>query len=905
MNVVPGGGPPPWPDSISSRLLIWAKTLWWALADGARVFWACRAPLLAVAIGGGLIALTDQARDIVIATADPASGSARHGGNTFFVAVWAISSWYWARSTLNLAFAVDAVDAYSGLWAKLTACERTFRVGWRTFVVNQAPRVIGATAIASLGIAFGKAADIYAAAGDSVHAQTFSDSSWWYAGMALLFYVVVAVRLPATQTLFGGKDGLRAHLVAGRAQFTDLRDYFGNAVTATYFVVSLALSPLLTWRFAVDPVGTSDALGGAVNAVLLGLATLVPVFSVLALVAKRTGLPLFAGVMLWIAIAPWLFSDNHDVRTLAGTAAAPAARPKLDDVFVQWWEVNRKITQPVAAGVGADGKEPVVAPPFIVVATAGGASRAAFWTSQVLGEIARREEGFSDRLFMISGVSGGSLGATVFRSIVDADRRASGRMDVPTMAKASEQAAAFIERDFLGPAMASGLYVDLPFRAAWLLPRSLLPDDRAAALEKAWEAAWLDSIGKDAKAGFKWSDGFIATFSGLGQGKDYRPWPILALNGTSVERGKRILTSNVNFTDSGLSGEINRYDAFKILGADMRISTAVTMSARFPVISPSGGLRDGSDVAVMRVTDGGLFENFGAATIDEVLRYIVERRPERSTDPRPVVPIAILISSDPSLDYLDRITGTGYRPSVPSGQQPTPDCAPLSSEPRRLPAPMAHPGNGWPECPTAPNTSATLFVDPALALYDGRVARGELAATTMLNRISENRTDVADRIASLLAPGTNLSASADPTQSGIPPASEQAAREKIRRDVAAHLGLGPQQHIDFFHFRQCRLPGRKGPTMSWHDSTEAWSAMRAMTGLEGDGDPCGNAAEFFRLCVRLAVLTGKAANDEIATGDCAQPGRWRRPADWVCAQKGDRYYCNLRRRVDRWVTADD
>ena len=42
---------------------------------------------------------------------------------------------------------------------------------------------------------------------------------------------------------------------------------------------------------------------------------------------------------------------------------------------------------------------------------------------RVLGEIAAREQHFTDRLFMISGVSGGSLGAMTFRSLVEAKRR--------------------------------------------------------------------------------------------------------------------------------------------------------------------------------------------------------------------------------------------------------------------------------------------------------------------------------------------------------------------------------------------------------------------------------------------------------------------------------------------------
>src|SRR6185312_7102625 len=120
-------------------------------------------------------------------------------------------------------------------------------------------------------------------------------------------------------------------------------------------------------------------------------------------------------------LMPWLFGDNHDARTCRALAAVGKAceekdyadRPFVRDVFRAWHDANSRITRPMD-GQGTS----AVAPPMIVVATAGGASRAAYFTTQVLGEIASREENFAERLFLMSGVSGGSLGATVFRSLV-------------------------------------------------------------------------------------------------------------------------------------------------------------------------------------------------------------------------------------------------------------------------------------------------------------------------------------------------------------------------------------------------------------------------------------------------------------------------------------------------------
>lgn len=897
MTGQPGADPPPWPASFWARVWIYAKGAWWTLTDIGRVFWACRAPLLAVAIGGGLIAFTDQARDIVVAEAAADSGLLQRISAALFVAIWALSSWYWARTTLNSVFALDAVWSNAIAWSELTARERAYRAARRDYVADQVPRVIGSTAIASLGIGFGNAADAYEAAGAAGQAHVFVWWSWVYAALAVLFYVAMAIRRAKTRDWFGDAGKLSRLFVAERTSYREFSDYYrDNPFTAVVLGVSLALSPLLTLCFIINPVAVSASLGGAVNAVLFGLALLVPVFSVLALIARHSGLPLFAGVVLWMAVAPWLFADNHDVRIdpTATSGAALDGRRTLGEAFVRWWDVNARpdVTRPI--GAVSDGGNPVVAPPFVVVATAGGASRAAFWTSQVLGEIAAREPYFTDRVFMVSGVSGGSLGATVFRSIVEADRRAAAGHEPPTLNDPAGRARAFIEQDFLGPAMAAGLYVDLPFRTLSFLPRAWLPDDRAAALEKAWEAAWRTTIGKGGTPGFAWSDGFLTTFAA-----GDRPWPILALNGTSVEKGKRIVTSNAHFGASDLSGPLIRYDGFDIFGRDIRISTAVTMSARFPVISPAGGMRDANGKLYTRVIDGGLFENFGAATADEVLRYVVERRGDVQLGLKPVVPLAILISSDPSLDHLDDRTGTGYRVPPVGTLAPTPDCAPVTGPPPELtPVPRAHPGNSWPECPIDGRQSASVIGDPVLALYDGRVARGEQAATALLERIFENRVTVRDRLAQQLARATGRDAryvdpqtAPDATVASLRDGWWDAYREVVTR-------LGTRDHTDFFHFRQCRVPGAKGPTMSWHDSREAWQAMRTMTGLEaGRGDPCGNAAEFFRLCVRLARLSGEAGDDKAATELCETQRKWPRPAAWTCREVsvGDdrRWYCHL------------
>ena len=828
---------------------------WWLVMAIVRVAWACRAPALSLAVGFGLIAFTDQARDIVIASGSPSLT----GKSGIFVAVlfWAVFAWYWARTTLDYDFVCPLPGRDAPDW----------KTRWQRFWAGHVPRIIGALGILSVAFAFYKAKAVYTAAGDTEHASAFGQDAWRYAIYAAIFYIVVWVRRPVMlflvqHTRLIGSPDIANWLVPAAAPTPRL--FTGNPLAFVVLVASLLASPLFYFLVANDPVGLSAFFRGPVPAVLFGLALIVPVTSALVILAARSRLPLFGLVVLWIVLAPGIVGDLHDVRTLRSLSASTQPykfedkRPPLKQAFFDWWQANKAITTPIAS-------TEVVVPPMVVVATAGGASRAAFWTTQVLGEIAQREAHFADRLFMISGVSGGSLGAATFRSIVEADRRATPEGEgSPLLPTAARDGARIIENDFLGPALTMGLYVDLPSSTGlpFLLPPSWRPDDRAAALEKAWETAWAEEKGKIQGADrFAWTDGFATVFGGA------RPWPLLALNGTSVEKGKRIITSNARFwtgnaTDSGnVSGGVTRYDTFSITGSDIPISTAVTMSARFPVISPTGALKDNDGKLWARVTDGGLFENFGAMTTDEVLRYLVSRLSEVQNGHYPTVPIAILISSDPSIDQLQLRRDGAKSPAMP-------DCTPTKEDDR--PQPRLHPGNDWPECPVDPSKDARLLVDPVLALYDGRVARGEAAATSLFDRLTDFRLLVRDRLVEHGVPDVEL--------------------------VRTRLGL--DDHTDFFHFRQCRVDHIKSPTMSWHDSAEAWSAMRQMLGLDKDAsgavpDPCGNQAEFFRLCVRLARLGGQSSDDQVATDDCA--AHWPKPKGWTCTVEHDgaRPYCRL------------
>ena len=636
--------------------ICWIGSNWWRLSDLRRVAWACRAQLLSVVIGGGLIALTDQARDIVIASAAGKEGLGNKLGLIATMLFWASVSWYWARVTLNFSFSLPAINRDAREWAGLSWGDRRRRVEWRHLWLEQMPRLIGAASVLSVAIAFLKAANVYRDA-ESPTAPTFYA---WAAGFTLLaigFYWLVSRRIQILEALLGhpppwafrlrlsaGPHGaLYRNLVPRRVSYGRLRDY-ANPVAVCFLGGSLLLAPILSSLFILHPIGMSLAFGDAVRAVLCGLALMVPIVSLLVLVSQTLRVPIFGMVALWMAFSHLLLGDNHDVRTMPQTSgqfeaqrAAQAAcegadarrarmgglfRPTIDEAYRAWYKANSELPRPAEA----EPDMPAVQP-LIVVATAGGASRAAFWTSQVPRRDRRPRAAFR-------------------RSPVHDQRRLrriARRHDLPVACRG--EAARRRQRSGRRKLRREGGgFPDerLPrtgarHRAVCRSALSRFPIPAGAGRSRGGARESLGGQCRQARrrrrhgavqlvewrpeADIRLVNEFVATF-----GPSQPVWPILALNGTSVEKGKRLIFSNVDFACSGLAGPLTRYDGIAVLGNDIPISTAVTMSARFPVISPTGGLRDfGGDVQ-MRVTDGGLFENFGAVTADEVMHYVIERR---------------------------------------------------------------------------------------------------------------------------------------------------------------------------------------------------------------------------------------------------------------------------------------
>jgi hypothetical protein len=549
-------------------------------------------------------------------------------------------------------------------------------------------------------------------------------------------------------------------------------------------ILSIILTAATIIFFCVNPVAISNGavvpiLGQVDRAMLMPLilGAWVPVLTLLAGLSHRLRAPLLLLVMVFIPIlSASLLGDSYQVREIA----VPAHSNKQQiDIYqaVQMWRHANDCAEPKTAGE---------CPRPIIVAAAGGASRAAFFVVSALGMLMDSSPQFRDRLFAISSVSGSSVGAAMFAASLEVSRQRGG---APPCAATADQSAWFYPTAWLDRSQSSrGVAGPLSWKGCLqiLLTGDFLSavaislvftdptsfacfGDRAAILEQAIEVQFDRTMSGDAGVGRTvWCKpggrvansrdedagggrSLAAPFSSFApSGSDWRP--LLIFNSTSVETGRRILVSHLKSrycvnpegramacppvneaprragdnADAilGRSLFVDSYDLYDLLrtdslrsqsrqrpdtaklpcgnaqtSCDVRLSSAAVLSARFPLVSPPGTLRDFEGDVVGRAVDGGYFENYGATTAYEVTAVLREQFQ--------LNPLVLLITNDPDVpENLPCVSQSEAR-------------APHAGE------------SGAP----LPQTGGALFLSdargPIAGLYNTRVARGNLAAISL------------------------------------------------------------------------------------------------------------------------------------------------------------------------------
>jgi hypothetical protein len=600
-----------------------------------------RFSLLALVVVAVAFLFTDQGRDIIRAMAE----DERSDGRWFriFMLVLATNAlaygiWYWSRHLLRYRpHAADPCDPTHGLPEAFPRATK-----WL-------PRVFGLLAFLLVMIAFPRAIGV------TFRANAPGRMWWilfWLALSAIAYWAFVVTR-PGDKTRY--KAATEWKLL--------------GPLTGKVLLGSLAVEAgLFAWAW-IHPV--SWWVLGVAAALVLTIAVWIPLGSYLVAAGERARIPILTFILAWaLLISGCPVTDNHAIRTLGGVPP----RRTFDMAFQQWH-----------ARIAARHPPGTREIPMIIVATEGGGIRAAYWTAAVLSSLQDKLPAFSDYCFAISGVSGGSVGAAVFESLLVRRAESGG---VPSL---HADARAVLEFDALSGTLAALAQPDLVQR---FIPLGF--PDRAKALERGWEYGWQKHFptGRNLMA-----EPFVETL------EEHPALPLLLMNGTLVETGDRVITSNVVLRRN-LQFR-NSFDAIEDIRHDVRTSTASLLSARFPYVTPVGTIenmvRGG---ARRRIADGGYFEVSGATTAAEVASYVMQQ----PVEPR-VRPLVILI------DYRDR-TQIDREPSDERPFCPAPGvCGPAS----------------WKE----KTFFATEVLSPVWALANARGARGSQAVGDLVQLMGD------------------------------------------------------------------------------------------------------------------------------------------------------------------------
>ncbi|HEV7921354.1 MAG TPA: hypothetical protein VGR02_11260 [Thermoanaerobaculia bacterium] len=361
----------------------------------------------------------------------------------------------------------------------------------------------------------------------------------------------------------------------------------GQLARSTRFML-IAFLVLELIFFIVSTANPTWFMGfGAGSIVLLTLVLWVPFGSVIVYCGMRMRVPILTFLVIEAFLVSPLADRNHIVRTVPG---AVGVRPTVQQKFDEWYTR-------VSPNYGASDRIPV-----FIVATEGGGIRAGYWTAAVLDSLQDTNPLFRRNLFAVSSVSGGSLGTLTFSALLSEGG--------PDMHARGSKA---LGEDFLSPTLAAMTQSDFVQR---FLPFGF--PDRERALEEAWEKGYGNPT---------FARGLLDLYA------KHADLPSVFINGTMVETGDRIITSNCDVRgDRSQLVFRDAFDGIALLGSDLPLSATAGMSARFTYVSPAGRIG-----TLGHVVDGGYFENSGAVTAAELVLLI-----RQHADPR-LTPVVILI----------------------------------------------------------------------------------------------------------------------------------------------------------------------------------------------------------------------------------------------------------------------
>lgn len=495
--------------------------------------------------------------------------------------LWAFFIWYWARVFYYIEYE-----------------KRKDLKEYEKIIVKYTPRVLGALELLIIGLAFLIQAPKCQIGNELNPIRVVGII---YMALAILFIIFVNLR----RKIFNLKPLGELHeSLEPQKRIVNvicLPDTTKKILFITTIITSILLVLITIW-----PIHLTMLLGDGVTVLIMCLCIWLPLLYWIRYFSLKLGFPLYL-VLAVLIVSFSFFNGNKNIRFIS---LPSDTRMNVGDYTEKWLSKTETLGKRVKLKDGTDGV------PMVIVLSEGGGIRAAYWSAQFLARIQKEYPHCRDYLFGISGVSGGSFGATVFDGVLnyyDHHPQAAGDKDSEGKNVMQSKITDIIGKDFLSPTVACLFTREI---IQLLVPFPIESFDRAKVFEETWEYVWKDNLNNDPTFG--------ASFLSLW---DKNTVPSLFINTTQVENGYPVVLSNIRF-DAGQDKNVTNgkldfprdfyADILKEPSLDVPLSTASLLSARFPFVSPAGTLEE-KNGGTISLVDGGYFDNTGANTAYQVL----------------------------------------------------------------------------------------------------------------------------------------------------------------------------------------------------------------------------------------------------------------------------------------------
>jgi hypothetical protein len=451
--------------------------------------------------------------------------------------------------------------------------------------------------------------------------------------MLIVFTLVCAILLRVISPYFGKLEARLGSFNAIRAIGLSLSVVGFTVVTSAIFFLDVEVS---------REVGSLFLIYAFLALLLLTLVSL-------EYWLKKLFMPVLSVVLIALLTSSYLsYGNDRVVRRLNSgkdLRVQDIGRHSLEETFARWLSCRADFQE----YRGRNAPYPV-----FVVAAEGGGTYAAIHVSAVLSKLQSRNPLFSEHVFAISSVSGGSLGAAGFSAGIamtsPRPRPEKCAIDPAPSDERSEQpiadievlslVGAFARADYLSPMVAASLFPDFLQRFNPVAAPAL---DRSRWFEYSIEQTWKNIA--EQRLGAKLShNAFMSDFFSFWEPKSAHP--ALVINVLNIELGAPMILAPFGPLPRRLGnnrtvgvGQVQAPAVRTYLeysdpdqGKSIRLSTAVGMSTRFPYLfAPAiislGNAKEGT-VRRVQFVDGGYYDNTGVNTAALIYSHLTEGAPK-------------------------------------------------------------------------------------------------------------------------------------------------------------------------------------------------------------------------------------------------------------------------------------